>query len=163
MTSRLAQRLRVQKGLTYGVYSSFDFRKELGAFSVAMAVRNNQVGTSLLEIRGVLEHFHEEGVTQEELNKAKELLKNIFITKTATPEGFASLLMNLNIYEMEKDYIENYFKNINTLNVDQVNKSIKNHLYPEKIKIVVLSRVEEIKSQLNDYTNVSIKDYKEFL
>ena len=162
MASRLMQRLRVQKGLTYGVSSSFNFKKDLGSFSVSMAVRNRQLGTSLLEIIGVLKKFHKEGVTEEELHRTKELLKNAFITKTVTPEGFASLLMALNMYEINDSYIKNYFNDINQLDVARGNEAITKHLHLDKIKAVILSQADEVKSQLSDYTDITVKDYKGF-
>lgn len=163
MMSRLMNRLRTQKGLTYGVRSLFDLKQDLGAFKLGMAVRNPQVGTSLLEIMGVLEHFYQEGITKEELNKAKELMKTGFIRQASTVEDYASLLLYEFVYDLGPDYIKNHLKNIHQLRVKEVNQAIQKHLKPGEVKILILSKAKDTRSQLNDYPRVLTRDYKDFL
>ena len=163
MMSRLMNRLRTQKGLTYGVRSLFDLKQDLGAFKLGMAVRNSQVGTSLLEIMGVLEHFYQEGITKEELDKAKELMKTGFIKQASTVERYASLLLYEFVYDLGPGYIKNHLKNIHQLKVKEVNQAIQKHLKPGEVKILILSKAKDIHSQLNDYPRVLTRDYKDFL
>ena len=162
-SSRLMERVRVQKGLTYGVYSHFSPKKELGAFKIGLAVRNNRVGDALLEIQGVLEEFHEQGITEEEFKKSEQLLKSQFISGTASPENFAHYLMYLNNQGVPYSYVEEYFDNMNSLNVQEVNSIIQKHLKPDKIRILILSKAKEVEFQLQDYHPVQVKNYKEYL
>ncbi len=162
-TSRLMSRIRTQKGLTYGISSYFSAKKELGAFKLGLAVRNEKVGSALLEIIGVLENFHKKGITEEELEKAKQLLKNQFITHVSTADSFAHYLMYLNSQGIPYSYAEKYFKELSSLDLDKVNTAVKKHLHPHKMKILVLSSAEEVKSQLKDFEPVVIKNYKSFL
>ena len=161
--SRLMKRIRVQKGLTYNIHSYFSAKKELGAFKLGLAVRNNKVGTALLEVIGVLEDFHKNGITEEELEKAKQLLKNKFITSVSTVDNFSRLLLYFNSQEIPYSYAEEYFEKLNALSLDKVNESIKKHLHPNKIKILILTHADKVKSQLKDFEPITIKDYKSFL
>ena len=54
-TSRLNESLREERGLTYGVRSSFDFRKQPGPFTVSASVQTEKVGEALEQIRIELE------------------------------------------------------------------------------------------------------------
>ncbi len=161
--SRLMIRLRVQKGFTYGVSSYFSAKKELGSFKLGLAVRNNKVGSALLEIIGVLENFHKNGITKDELEKAKQLLKNQFITNLATADSFSHYLMYLNSHNIPYSYAEEYFLKLSSLNVDTVNTAVKKYLHPDRIKILILTNVDHVKSQLKDFEPVVVKDYKSFL
>ena len=162
-TSRLMSRIRTQKGLTYGISSYFSSKKELGAFKLGLAVRNEKVGSALLEIIGVLENFNQKGITEEELEKAKQLLKNQFITHVSTADSFAHYLMYLNSQGIPYSYAGRYFKELSLLDLDKVNMAIKQHLRPHQIKILVLTSAEEVKSQLKDFEPFVIKNYKSFL
>ena len=162
-SSRLMSRVRVQKGLTYGIYSFFFSQKELGAFKIGLAVRNNRVGEALLEIQGVLENFYQQGITSEELEKSKQLLRSQFISNTASSEDFAHYLMYLNNQGMAYSRADEYFHKISQLNLKEVNLAIKKHLQPDKIKILIVSKAEEVKFQLQDYQPFQLKDYKEYL
>ena len=161
--SHLMKRIRVQKGLTYGISSSFSAKKELGAFKIGLAVRNDKVGSALLEIMGVLEDFHKNGLTEEELDKAKQLLKNHFITRVSTADSFAHYLMYLNSQGISYNYANDYFVQLNALTLDTVNEAVKKHLHPDKLKILILTNVDKVKSQLIDFEPYTVKDYKVFL
>ena len=162
-SSRLMDRVRVQKGLTYGVSSYFSTKKELGAFKIGLAVRNNRTGDALLEIQGVLEEFYEKGITEEELKKSRQLLKSQFISGTASPENFAHYLLYLKNQGVPYSYVEEYFGNMSQLHIEKVNEVIKTHLKPDKIKILILSKAKEVEFQLQDYQPFQIKSYKEYL
>ncbi|MDE0118574.1 MAG: pitrilysin family protein [Bdellovibrionales bacterium] len=161
--SRLMKRIRVQKGLTYGISSAFSAKKELGAFKIGLAVRNDKVGSALLEIMGVLEDFHKNGLTAEELEKAKQLLKNQFITRVSTADSFAHYLMYLNSQDISYSYAKEYFVKLTSLSLDTVNEAVSKHLHPDQMKVLILTNVDKVKSQLRDFEPFTVKDYKTFL
>lgn len=163
MGSRLMQRIRVQKGLTYHIFSYFDAKKELGAFKSGMSVRNARVGDALLESIAVMAEFHKNGITEEELKEAQSQINTRFIKSTSTVEGFAGHLLYLSSQNLPYHFAESYLYNINTLNVDRVNAAVKQHLHPDKLKILVFSKADDITPQLQDYQPFTIKDYKDFL
>ena len=162
-SSRLMNRIRVQKGLTYGISSYLSAKKELGSFKLGLAVRNDKVGNTLLEVVGVLENFHKNGITEEELEKAKQLLKNQFVVGVSTADSFSHYLMHLSSQNIPYSYAEEYFKKLSNLDLDTINIAIKKHLQPHRIKILILTHADHIRSQLKDFEPVIIKDYKNFL
>lgn len=162
-SSHLMNRIRVQKGLTYSISSYLSVNKELGAFKLGLAVRNDKVGNALLEIMGVLENFYKEGITREELKKAKQLLKNQFIVGVSSADSFAHYLMHLNSQDIPYVYAQEYFKKLSDLTLNTVNATIKKHFQPHHLKILILTHADRIKSQLKDFEPVTVKDYKTFL
>ncbi len=163
MTSHLMQRVRVQKGLTYGVMSYFDAKQISGLFLISMATRNTRVGYALLEIQSVLDAFYKSGITKNELKEAQVQLTTRFIRRTADVENFTHYLMYLNSQNLSYRFAEEYLYNINSLNVKKVNKAVRQHLHTDKMKILVFSRKNEVEQQLQDYQPLMIKNYKDFL
>ena len=162
-SSRLMSRVRVQKGLTYGVYSSFSPRKSAGAFKTALAVRPSRTGDALLEILAVIEDMKQNGITKEELKKAQQILKAQFISGSQSAEHFAHYLMYLNNQGIDYSYAEEYFSKLNSLTVENVNTAVKKHFHPDKMKILVLSKAVDTAPQLQDYKPVKVVDYKKYL
>ena len=161
--SRLMDRIRIQKGLTYGIRSSISAQKEMGSFKLGLAVRNSKLGTALIEILGVLEDVHQNGITKEELDKAIQLLKNHFITSVATGDNFSNFLLYLSSQDIPYSYAEEYFEKLNQLTLKKVNETLLRHLHPDQIKILVLTNADEVQSQLKDFEPITVREYTEFL
>ena len=163
LESRLMNRIREQKGLTYSVFSYMFARKELGAFKIQLAVRNDKVGRALLETIGVLEDFHKNGINKKEYERAKQILKNYFITGTSSADQFAQYLLYLNSQNIPYTYMVKYLEKLENLSLKKVNAVIKKHLHPDKISILIFSNKAQVKSQLKDFEPLVIKNYKDFL
>lgn len=79
MSSRLFQNVREQKGLAYSVYSMLSSHTEMGAYCIYAGVGHNKIKEAIVAIKEELQKLKEEGVTEEELSKAKEQLKAGYI------------------------------------------------------------------------------------
>ncbi|MCM2282056.1 MAG: insulinase family protein, partial [Bdellovibrionaceae bacterium] len=79
-SSRLMDKIRKEKGLTYSISSSFDARMDHGPFDISTFTKNESTGLTITEILKVLETFRKGGVTDEEVKRAKGYLKGVFPT-----------------------------------------------------------------------------------
>ena len=98
-TSRLNESLREERGLTYGVRSSFDCRRRPGPFTISASVQTEKVGEALEEIRIELEAISGgRPPTQAELDDARRSLiegqPRHFETPGALVNRFASLVIH---------------------------------------------------------------------
>lgn len=75
MSSRLFQEIREKRGLCYNIYSYGSCYAETGIFAVYTALNHEQEADALSAIKAVLQDFTEHGVTQDELDRARELSK----------------------------------------------------------------------------------------
>ena len=75
MSSRLFQEIREKQGLCYSIYTYGSSYDETGIFAVYTALNREMEGDALRAILAVLRDFEENGVTQEELDRARELSK----------------------------------------------------------------------------------------
>lgn len=79
MSSRLFQNIREQKGLAYSVYSILSPYVDMGAYAIYAGVSHNRVKDAIAAIKEELLALEKNGVTDEELQKAKEQLKGGYI------------------------------------------------------------------------------------
>lgn len=75
MSSRLFQEIREKRGLCYSIYAAGSCYEDAGNFVLYTALNKETEGQALREIKNVVNQFTEEGVSQEELNRVREMSK----------------------------------------------------------------------------------------
>ena len=92
MSSRLFQQVREKKGLCYSIYSYGTCHDDTGYFGVYTALGKETEGQALGTILTVIRDFTEGGVTQEELDRAREQSKaNVLMGLESTQSHMSSL------------------------------------------------------------------------
>jgi predicted Zn-dependent peptidase len=91
-TSRLFLNLRVDKGYTYGSYSSLDPRSRTVVFTAEAQVRNEVAAPALSEMRKELARLRDQPVSAKELDDAKALLAGRFMMRLSSSDRFADWL-----------------------------------------------------------------------
>ncbi len=161
--SRLNNRVRIQLGLTYSIYSWFETFHKPGAFEISTFTKNESVGQTVEEILKVVSEFKKNGVTAEEVEAAKGYLKGVFPQAIETPEKLANSLLVLRFYGVPDSYLKNYLRDLDSLSVSAVNRAIKKHFDDENIKIVVYANAKETRQQLQALSDqFAEKKAKEF-
>ena len=92
MSSRLFQQVRERKGLCYTVYSYGTCHDDTGYFGIYTALGRETERQALDTILTVVRDFTEGGVTQEELDRAREQSKaNVLMGMESTPSHMSNL------------------------------------------------------------------------
>lgn len=79
MSSRLFQNIREEKGLAYSVYSMNSFASNWGFFCIYAGVAHDKAEEAMAAVEYELEQLRKKGVTNEELQMAKEQVKSSYI------------------------------------------------------------------------------------
>jgi predicted Zn-dependent peptidase len=74
-SSRLFQEVREKRGLAYSVYSYASHYADTGQVALYVGTRPDNVGEALEVIGSELRRLHDEGVTEEELDRARDNVK----------------------------------------------------------------------------------------
>ena len=162
-TSRLMNEVRKKRGLTYHIGSYFDSRVSQGPFVVTTFTRHDKVQETIAETLRVLKEFRQKGVTKEEVENAKALLKGQFPRAIETPEALAQNLLILRFYGISDDYLTNYISTISKISEADVNRVIKKYIHPDKMKVLVYSSKSKVMGQLKSFGEVKVKNYQDFL
>jgi len=161
--SRLMREIRVKRGLTYGIHTSFDALKDIGPFTVSSNTRHEKVGELVDQTIKVLTQFHDQGVTDAEVEEAKGYLRGTFPTRIETADELAGLLVALKFYGINESYLENYVTTLNKLTTADVNTVIKKYFHPDNMRVLVYGPKSQVLDQLRPLGAVEVKPYKELI
>ena len=128
--SRLMNDIRVKRGLAYSVYSLIRNRRNTGVFMGFVQTRNESVVEALSLINSNIAKMCNEPVSSDELEWAKESIKNSYIFRFDTTQDILSNYLDLEYNELNSDYYENYLRHINNVTGPKItaeSKKLFNH------------------------------------
>lgn len=156
-SSRLMDEIRDNRGLTYGIYSKFQFGRGIGEFNIGSYTRVEKVGELVQTSLDIYSKMYKEGVSEAEVNRAKNLILGNFPKAVETPEKLAANLLVLRAYGIGDAYLNNYIDNIESIDVGDVNRVIKKYMKPEAMKVLVYAPEKGVKEQLQKIGILEIK------
>ena len=148
ISSRLANRLRQQDGLSYGAgswfnASSYDENATFGAYAICAPENLARVEVGFKE---ELAKVLDKGFTQQELNDTRTgILQNSRIDRAKDGRLVRTLSGNIDL-NRTMQWDKNYEKAVMDLSVEDVNTAVKRHLSMEGISIIKAGDSEKITS-----------------
>jgi zinc protease len=121
-----------------------------GSFEINTFARNEKVGEAIKSTMEVVREFQHSGIKEEELKAAKALLVGQFPAAIETADRLAYNLLILRVYGVPDSYLTDFFQNVNSIRLKDVNDAIHQHFNPEKFKVVVYADGKAVEKQLSD-------------
>ncbi|MBN2188893.1 MAG: insulinase family protein, partial [Chitinispirillaceae bacterium] len=147
-SSRLMARIRSAAGKTYNVSSQLHTETEFGALLITTSTRNRETGYVLGVIMAEYRRFCKDGVTAEELEKAKRYAVGNMAFQLEGIGNIVEKLLWLRFYGKPDSYIENFEGIISSIGLPAVNDAIRRHLSPENLIIAAVGKRAEIEPQI---------------
>ncbi len=136
--SRINMNLREDKGYTYGARSAFAFMHDGGYFGVLTAVRTNATTAALREILAEIELMRGAGVSEAELNGAKNRYSLSLPGYFQTVEGIGGMVSNVYLFDLPLDYYQRLPAEIRAVTREDLSRVAKEHLRPDALSITVV-------------------------
>jgi zinc protease len=138
LSSRLGDRIRQKEGLSYGVSSSLSASSfdERGSLNLTAICNPQNIGRVLKAAQEELDSLVKDGVTTEELAKAKEGYLQSRKVGRASDTALMGLLSNLRYTGRTMAYEAELEKNIEGLTPRQVQAALAKHIDPKKLVVV---------------------------
>ncbi len=137
-SSRLYSQVREKRGLAYGVSSGIATFDKSAYFAAGTSTRAENRDEAIKIIRQQIEKIATEGVTQEELDKAKLYVSGSYaISNLDTSSKIASVLVALQTQDLGIDYIEKRGKYISEVTLEDVNRMAKKFFSTEPTVVIV--------------------------
>ena len=149
ISSRLANRLRQQDGLSYGAgsffnASSFDENATFGAYAICAPENLDKVVQGFKE---ELQKVIDEGFTQQELDDARKgVLQNNRIDR-AKDNRLASELANFIDLERTQQWNKQYEEALQELTILQVNMAFNKYIKPDSFSIITAGDASKITAE----------------
>jgi zinc protease len=160
-SSRLMQRIRAEKGYTYGISSSFQAGHIAGPFIISTFTPTATTVPVIEEVVTVMEEFITEGAQAQELEEAKSFFRGSFPLKLETPGQMAGELLTLELYDIPFDYLASYPAAVGNVTLDEINSLASTYLLPEDLVIVAVGRAEDFVEPLRSWGEVELVEYAE--
>ncbi|MDX1293631.1 MAG: pitrilysin family protein [Hyphomonas sp.] len=142
--SRLMETLRVQKGLTYGVYTWLNFDEKYQNWGGRGQTKNESAGEFIEALMAETALIAEEGVTAEELADAKAYLTGSYPLAFDSNAKIAGQMMSVRQDELGVDYFDRRNAMIEAVTLEDVNRVAAEYLQPERFSIIVVGQPEGI-------------------
>ena len=160
-TSMLNDELRVNSGLTYGAGSRFNNLKNGGSFYISTFTASKTTEPAIDKALEVLKNLHTKGIDATALSSAKNYVKGQFPPDYETTEQLAGLLSQMFWYNFDKSFIDNFEKEVDSLDLAKANQIIAKYFPKDKLQFVLIGKSEDIKKIAEKYgkvTEVQIAD-----
>lgn len=141
-TSRLMTEVREKRGLAYGVYSYLSVRDEAALYLGSVRTANERMAESLGVIRAEWAKMAAEGITADELDRAKRYLTGAFPLSLDSNAKIARYLVFMQEEELGIDYLDRRNGLIEAVTLEDVKRVAARLLDPEALSIVVVGKPE---------------------
>lgn len=125
--SRLMEEIRVKRGLAYSIYARADFGLSSSKIWGYMQTKNESKDDATRVIKSEFLKFVKDGVSQDELNSAKNFLLGSVVLQKETMFGRINIKQKEFYMGEEFGEFERTLEKIKALNLDDLNKFIKAH------------------------------------
>jgi len=145
-SSRLNIALKLKKPIVHSIATHAFTPKGPGLFIIQAVLEANNLKTALKEIFAQIEEIKQNGISSEELAKAKLNLESEFVYKQETMEGWANTLGFFQVVEGDAKKCADYLTNIQAVTKAKVKEVAQKYLIPQRLSLVaIIPEIAKIK------------------
>jgi len=144
-SSRLMQRIRSQLGYTYGIRGSLEPRKRPGPFTISTFTPTETTYPCVQEIFSVVKTFMAQGATDREREEAVNFLTGSYPMKFETRSQVAQKILQAELHGLGLEYLSAYPKRISAVTLEEIARTARTHLHPQRMLAVVVGRAEKFR------------------
>jgi predicted Zn-dependent peptidase len=157
-SARLFMKLREEKGLTYGAYSTFTAVKYPGPWRAGGDFRTEVTDQAMAGFLDEINLIRNEKVSMDELEENKRSVVASFALSLEQPTQLLSYEIVRRIYGFPEDYWETYPARIMAVTSDDVQRVARKYLNPESLQIIAVGDASKIKTVLEKFGTVTVYD-----
>ncbi len=147
-SSRLNQEIRIRRGLSYGVSSQLDARRDGGALRVSVQTRNASAAEVVALVRTELDALIDTPVPAAELAARKAALVGAFGRSIETTAGLGSALRSLVVAGVPVSELRARIEAVSSVSADAIQRFAAAHLSAEARRVVVAGEALEFMPSL---------------
>jgi len=138
--SRLMQDLRVERGLTYGVYTGVSAGDKLQTWAGSGQTKNESAGEFIDGVKENMIAMVTEGMTAEELSAAKAYLTGSYPLGFDSNAKIAGRMMGVRLDELPVDFFDKRNAMVEAVTLDDVNRVAAEYLDPDNFTFIVVGQ-----------------------
>lgn len=134
MSSRLFISVRERQGLCYTVNSSLDMTRDIGSLIVFTGTDPAKASTAVASIIAEMEKLVGEGITDDELEKGRAMLKGRYVLDREDSMSMGYLAAAELLFRGRVRTREEHFTLIDAVRADQIQQAAARYLKPDEIR-----------------------------
>jgi len=147
-TSRINQKLREEKGYSYGVFSGFRYGRTPGPFSIAGSVRADATGASVAELLREAQAMIDQPLGEDELAGARNAQLLSLPNGFETNADIGASLAEAFVFGLPLDYYRQLPAKLAAVTAQDVQAAARRYLEPSRLIIVAVGDRKRIVAQL---------------
>ncbi|MHC4211921.1 MAG: M16 family metallopeptidase [Planctomycetota bacterium] len=154
--SRLNETVRVEKGLTYGIWGGYVAKRFAGDFTISTFSKPETTAQAVQAVLDEIERLCNEQPDTEELENSRTYILGSFVRQREIPQQIAQDLWLIESQQLGSDYLDRLLDGIVKTKQNDCTALTKDSIDPEKLVIVVVGEAEKIKEDLEKIAPVTI-------
>jgi zinc protease len=154
-SSRLVNEVRVERGLAYGISSSFHSNRAGGVFVIRSSTRIDEAAALVQVSLDEVERLSADGPTDAELSQASAYLRGNFQMANETGEQTAATLAGAFLQGFGSDWLERFPRLLTALSRTQVSAALQRHL-PGPRRIIAVGPARKLAKTLRKFGPVEV-------
>lgn len=142
MSSRLFTEIREKRGLVYSVFSSSQLYEGAGVFEMYAGTRPENIAKVIDVTKSEFAKAAESGVSEEELDRAKELAAGSFVLDMESTRTHMSRLGRLSVLGLPIDSVDEALEKYRNVTIEEVNAAAR-ELLTKHMTLAVVSPYEQ--------------------
>ncbi|MCP5361872.1 MAG: insulinase family protein [Hyphomicrobiales bacterium] len=138
--SRLMSEIRENRGLVYSVSTSLDFMQKASIFRGYLATKKESAGEALTLTKQITTYVKKAGITQEEMEAAKQYLMGSFPLRLATSNGLVQTLDFMQRFDLGTNFLNQRNQKIDAVSRTDINRVAQSLLDPDNFVTVIVGR-----------------------
>ncbi|MEN6385553.1 MAG: pitrilysin family protein [Phycisphaerales bacterium] len=159
-SSRLLNAVRAKGGMTYHIGSKTYIGSDYGVLHITTSTRNDELYNAYKMINAEIERLNNEGITEEELRKAKDYVSGAIPLQMEAPSQIANKILNGIMQGFTVNDLRNEVLNFNKVTVSGVNNIIRKYIKIRNLNVVIVCDSKKVKQQLKQIGDYDIVSYK---
>jgi zinc protease len=156
-TSWLVNEVRVKRGLTYSIASRVEALRSSGSFFVSTFSKNASVLETIQVALDQVRRLRGGDLPEEDLEKARSYLAGLYPLRIESPEDLAAEILNVDLYGLDPDYINQYQKRVRSTGADAVKRVAARRLPLDDLAIVVVGPAQSLGKDLESLGPVTVR------
>ncbi len=140
LNSRLMEEVRRERGLTYGIYAGLWTQLYADQLRGFVSTVNDRVGETVSVVRDEWQRMAEEGVTEEELERAKTYLTGAYPLRFDGNRRIANILVGMQLDDMPIDYVNTRNDKVAAVTLEDVQRVAAEVIRPGDLHFVVVGK-----------------------
>ena len=155
-SSRLFRKVRSDLGLAYAVWGAFVAHYDYpGMFFAGCSTKSQSTCQAIRAIINEIKRIVEEGVTDDELKKAKDSILNSFVFNFDTKREIVERLMTYEYYGYPSDFLQRYKRNIGKVTKEDILRAARKYIHPDKLIILAVGNDKDFDCSLSEFGPVN--------